>query len=191
MWTYIDTFLSQIASTLGYPRESLSLVAELRTGGPTVQPGAADAKFIEKLVTVKESGDASKLPSPWYDTLGSKHIEYRIVMEETKGAVTIPRTLYSFQHHVMPGNCRICVNRWVQVLDEKKWPEALKHAGLVFRARIAKHAAMTRVLLITTGSSFAGAEPYDAYEKIFEGEGRKIYALTLDKFFASQPEASA
>lgn len=165
----VDKFLKDVAKTLKYPRGELSFVAELRTGGPTVQPGAAGESQIAKVMTAKAG---VVLPSAGYDSLGSRHIEYRVIHTAGKGKVKIPRTLYTWQHHVLPGNCRACVNRWVQVLDDKKkWPKALQKRALQFRARLAWNAGY-KILQVTTGASFKGGELLDEFQTIFKGNAR-------------------
>lgn len=171
-----NRFAAQIADSLGYDRDSLTLIAELRTGGPTVMPGPAKPKFIESL------GELGKGTMPYggYDSLGSKHIEFRVIERQSQGKVNIERPIYSFQHHPLPGNCRISVNRWVQVLDDKPWSPDLLREGLRFRAAVSRTYGY-RLLLVSTGASFQGAEPLDEYELAYKGAGRSIYVLDVSK----------
>lgn len=175
-FVHIDTFLKDVAKTLKYPRKELSFVAELRNGGPTIQPGVAEKNQIEQVMTAKMG---VHLPSAGYDSLGSRHIEYRVVHTAGKGKVKIPRTLYTWQHHVLPGNCRACVNRWVQVLDDKKkWPKTLQKRALQFRAKLARSAGY-RILQVTTGKSFKGEELLSEFQTIFKGNARVSLTICI------------
>lgn len=173
--TVVESFFELLASTFDLDRDNLALIAELRNGGPTVQPGPASKNQIEKVAIYGEDS----FPSLWYDSLGSKHVEFRVVEQQKTETATIPRPLYSWQHHVMPGNCRICVNRWVQTHGHNEWPAEILDAGLDLRAAFARNEASCSVLVVTTGKSFSGAEPMSRYEEVFKGNGRGIYVLDL------------
>ena len=179
----LNTFMNEIAEVLDYDCDSLSLIAELRRGGPTISPGDASSKQI--VSTVRVSNDGYTLPSPEYDTLGSNHIDYTIVLADGSEKVPIDRALFSFQHHVLPGNCGVCVNRWVRVLDDMhEWSDELLIHALTFRARLARSASYG-VMLITTGNSFDGAERVDLFETVFKGTGRgplTVRVLDLRKY---------
>ena len=171
----IDTFLTQISDKFDYDCDSLFLIAELRRAGPTVQPGNANDDQIVKIAT----HGSEPLPSASYDTLGSHHIEYRIVQKTGSEKVSIERTLYTFQLHVLPGNCGVCVNRWVQVLDDvQTWPKSMKENGLRFRAALAR-SYLYGLMLISTGNSFSGAEVLNRFETVFKGRGRGPVSLRV------------
>lgn len=181
MWPKIEAFLALLASTMKYDVNDLYLEVELRNSGPTAQPEPASKSQIDKLVT---AGPNVSLPTGSYDSLGSKHLEYRIIHKIKKGDINIPRPLYTWQHHVFPGNCGICVHRWVRLLDTNKWPDELQEAALKIRAQFARSYSYGQ-LLISTGNSFKGAERLEKFEKLYSGIGRgpvTIHVLDLRKY---------
>jgi hypothetical protein len=166
-------FLDNIASTQGYERSGLSIRAELRTGGPTIQPGAAKPEQIE---TVTESiGNGTSGPHGSYDSLGSKHIQYDVIMQVTEGDISIPRTLYSWQHHPMPGCCKFAVNRWVRSNDA--WPNDLQRAALVMRRQIAKTFGYGTLYVSSGPSGRSSGELYDEFQEIYNDNVRSMFAI--------------
>jgi len=169
-------FLERIAEAQDLPVESLRIDVEIRTGGPTVSPRAASENVIESRstfwgTTVVE--DQVVLPSAEYDGIGSKHLDFMIstLIDSCEGTISVPRSLYAFQIHPFAGNCGLCINRWVRVLDENEWSDELVKHGLTYRAAVARF-AMYGLMVITTGNSFSGDEHFDSFENVYQGTGR-------------------
>lgn len=173
MWNLIDKFLDDIAKTQGYERDTLSFVAELCSGGPTIQPDSSE-NHVDETVT---AGPGIALPSGWYDTIGSKHLEYRVIRMLSTAKTKIPIVLYSFQHHPLAGCCRFGLNRWVRCLDN--WDNKLQKIGLKFRTDVAKvHGCNT--LFVSKGPSGSGAtgELYDEFDKLWDsGSMQSLYGI--------------
>ena len=174
MWNLINQFLNDIANGTGVKRESLSFIAELCSGGPTVYPNSA----ANQVVNAVTAGDGVDLPSGWYDNLGSNHLEYRVIHTDGK-KTKIPRVIFSFQHHTLPGNCRFSVQRWVRINDE--WPSKLQKASVNFRKAVAKvHGC--EALFISSGPSGSGktAELFSEFDLVHKGtSGRALYSTSL------------
>ena len=174
MWKLIDEFLNDIAKDTGYARDSLSFVAELCNGGPTVHPNSSR----NEVLSVHTAGPDGYLPSGWYDDIGSNHLEYRVIVTEGD-KVKIPRVMYSFQHHPLAGCCMFAIQRWVRCLD-KKWSSALEKTALEFRKGVAKvHGVNT--LFVSSGPSGAteGGELYDEFDMIHDAGRQKLYSVSV------------
>lgn len=170
----INAFLDDIAEATGYPREELSFVAELRGhGSPTVGPGAAsDSALVKRVVAGEDT-----MPNLWYDTLGSHHVDFKVIRTVGSEKTKIPTPLFSFQHAVFFGNCKICIHRWVRVHDST-WGDELRKRAFAFRKDVAR-AAGVQTLVVSTGKSFSGDEYYDEFEKSYGNSTHSIYALHL------------
>ena len=184
----IGKFLDTISEKLGYDRDSLFLLANLQVGGSTVSPnggGGNPLKIHAKHeYTGREAYPFSGLHL-FYDSLGQNYVDVQVVRKSGTGTVVIPEALYGWQHHVFPGNCRLCVNRWVRVMDSNnpKWDKDLLLAGLALRVAFAKEAS-TIGLCVTTGASSNqwSAELIDKFSLTIDLPGRKIAALNVEKF---------
>ncbi len=158
-----NTFLDAISNSLDIKRSTLSITAELRKhGSPTISPRSS--QYGETPVDINKHP-----PLASYDTLGSNHIQYDVF------AGTI--RLFSFQHHAFPGNCRICINRWVQTFGND-WTENLQMKALDFRKEIARIYGY-RTLVVSSGRSFSGAESYISFTPIYETDIHRILVLPL------------
>lgn len=175
MWKLIDAFLTDIAEATGHARSSLSFTADLcGHGGPTVFPNPA-ANNVLKSVT---AAPGASLPSGWYDSIGSNHLDYKVIHTEGKGEVKIPTTLYSFQHHPLAGCCRMGIQRWVRCNDST-WSEALQKKAFEFRRAVAKvHGC--QILVVSSGPSGNNktGELYEEFEELMTtSNGSKLYAM--------------
>lgn len=179
MWKHIEIFLSAIALAHGYDRSKLGLVVTQQSGGPTARHNGSSVPNVTKRVEIFTESDCSGIPPAWYDSIKTDHLDIRVIEKQGTGAVQIPRVLYAYQHHVFPGNCRMCINRWVRVEDTNAWDLALRRAGLAFRAALARHHARCQVLVISTGASFKGAEVMEDFKEVYSGNGRSMYVLDL------------
>ncbi len=171
MWNLVDSFLNDIAEKQGHGRDSLSLVAELCSGGPTVQPDSS-RNVVDQSV-VAEPG--ANMPFGGYDSLGSKHIEYRVLKTEGTGKTKIPIVLYSFQHHPLAGCCRFALNRWVRCSDS--WPTDLQKRGLDFRRAVAKQFGYSTLFVSKGPSGRASGELYNDFETIFDNGHNSLYSI--------------
>lgn len=175
MWNLIDKFLNDIAEDTGYSRDSLTLVAELCSGGPTVMPNS-ESNVVVKCVT---AGPGVSLPSGWYDNIGSNHLEYRVIRTEEDGKITIPMTMYSFQHHPLAGCCRFAIQRWVRCFDAT-WSQHMQKVALEFRMAVAKHHGC-KALFVSSGPSgnSSSGELYGEFESIFSTGNQSLYGMKL------------
>ena len=175
MWNLIDPFLNDISSEQGYERDSLSFVVELcGHGGPTVTPDQRPRKVYESVT----AGPNITLPSGWYDTIGSNHLDYHVVHTVgSEGKTKIPTVLYSFQHHPLAGCCRMGIQRWVRCNDN--WSKKLEKRALKFRLAVAaKHGC--NLLVVSSGpSGSSSGELYNEFEEIFaiNGGKQKLYGI--------------
>ena len=171
-----SVFLNGLADLLGYDPKSLSLIAELRNSGPTVQPENATEKQVDEVMTLSDSHWG---PTASYDSLGSKHIEYRVLLKGGTAKTPTNRPIFAWQLHPLHGNCGFCVNRWVRIMHEKtKWTPEAKLWCLKFRSVLARRFAYG-VMVVTTGNSFTGDEVYDEFELLWSGIGRGPSKLLL------------
>lgn len=176
LYTASQAFLAKIAEEMGHDLEQLSLKVELRSGGPTVRPrSSVDSQHV--VSTTVLNPDNRYGPSADYDSLGSKHIQYTIELTSQKGKITIPRAIYSWQLHPLPGCCRFAVNRWV-VLNEE-WSKKLQKEALKLRCTIARNASY-KVLYVSSGRSFVGAELYGEFTQVWKAkDGQALYAKDI------------
>ena len=172
-WNLIDTFLNDIAKDTGYDRDLISFEAELCNGGPTVHPNSA----ANKVISCTTAGPNVSLPSGWYDSIGSNHLEYRVIITEGKGDAKIPRVMHSFQHHPLAGCCRMGIQRWVRVHDDK-WSDKLRKTAFEFRKAVAK-AHGCKGLFVSSGPSGSGrtGELYGEFEHIFKVGSTSLYGI--------------
>lgn len=194
MWNSINAFLNLLALTFNVDRDSLVLIATEKNGGPTVSPGSDPGSQgnVVNRVEVRKESDMNDLPSLWYDSIVTNHVDFQIVSMQGKGKVQIPQFLYGWQHAPFFGNCRISMNRWVRTGgDSSKWTPALRLAGLRLRAEFASQLASTLTLVVSTGRSSAGytAEVPEAFTKAHENSTHSLLFMDLKPFLASQKEA--
>jgi len=172
MWSTIDTFLKEVSEAQNIPRTELTMVVDLVSGGPTVQPNTARNVVDNSVI----AGPNTSLPSGGYDSLGSKHLEFRLTRTiKGEGKTTIPTVLYSFQHHPLAGCCRFALNRWVRQTGE--WSDALREAGLNFRRAVAKRNGYHTLFISTGPSGSASAEVLDKFEKLFQNGPNGLYGI--------------
>ena len=176
MWHAVNKLLNAISTEKDYDRDSLKLIAELCSGGPTVFPDSDRNEVVE---TYEISEDNNYLPSGNYDDLGSNHIEYRIVHTlGEEGKTQIPTVLYSFQHHTLPGCCGFAVNRWVRCNDD--WSRKLQLQALAFRKSVAGCFGFSS-LFVSRGASGNNrtGELYAEFEKIFDNGHQTLYGVNV------------
>ena len=172
MWNLIDAFLNDIAEDQGYERDTLSLVTELCSGGPTVFPDS-DANKVDMEVT---AGPNIHMPSGGYDSLGSKHIEYRVIHSVGTTKTQIPVVIYSFQHHPLVGCCKFAINRWVRCSD--KWSNDLQKVGLNFRRAVAnKYGYNTLVVSKGPSGNNKTGELYEEFDKLWAHQQQSLYGI--------------
>jgi len=173
MWEITNTFLNDIAESQGYDRESLSLVADVCSGGPTIQPNTSQNK-VDKSVT---AGPNVAMPYACYDNLGSKHMEYRVIHTIDNGGKTqVPMVLYSFQLHPLPGCCGFAVNRWVRCNDN--WPKKLQTRAMNFRKDVAYSYGYTSLFVSKGASGYNSGELYESFKEIFHNEQQTLYGIS-------------
>jgi hypothetical protein len=169
----LQCFLEHISSTMSIPMEELSVVAQLRSGGPTVQPGPAkDNQIVKTYDDVANKGG----PSANYDQLGSRHIDYSIIRTTTQGEIIIPTSIYSWQHHPLPGCCKFAVNRWVR---SQLHPD-LNVPGLSMRREIARKYGYTTLYVSKGPSGGASAEQYDQFTQIYDDGHRQMFVIPTE-----------
>lgn len=156
----VGLFLDDIATSLNIPSEELVFEAELRNSGPTYQAGPNNA-VVAELVTAQGGPaffeDHYFWPDADYDSLSSKHMEYRVVRRRpvgTKGVTTTDR-LYRFQLLPLYGNCGLCIHRWVY--NSSGWSKALRLRALEFRRQWSCLYSYGAVV-VTAGPSYRGSE---------------------------------
>jgi len=180
----IDLFFKYLNKAFGYKVSDLSLVAELRGhGSPTSGPSKTTG---DSLIKTSVWNGVESLPTASYDSLGSHHIQYTIMLAPSSDSLSgKPRPLYTWQHHVMPGNCGICVNRWVRVEDElMPWLPKHRKRALKLRAIMARRYSYG-IMVITSGDSFTGAEVPKEFKSVYSGMARSpttIRVLNLREF---------
>lgn len=172
MWGTIDAFLNEVSEGQNIPRAELTMVVDLVSGGPTVFPDTARNE-VDKSVT---AGPDVRIPSGGYDSLGSKHLEFRVTRNiKGKGKTTIPTVLYSFQHHPLAGCCRFALNRWVRSTGE--WSKELSIAALNFRREIARRNGYHTLFVSSGPSGAASGELYDEFEKLYQNGSNGLFAI--------------
>lgn len=189
-YTAVKSFLKSISEEQGYPLDSLEFVAELRKGGPTVSPGSgftSDANIVKR---VSSRDSTPTYPNLWYDNLGSHHVDFKVLRHTGSEKTPVEEIVFAFQHHVFPGNCRICIHRWVRIQDTKPWSPELRAKMFAFRIAVAR-AARVRTLVISSGKSFCADENFSAFKKSYSNPTHSIYTIDLQNYTAPQIEKSA
>jgi len=158
-------------------RKKLAVRCTRQRGGPTVSPD--DGEAAEVIAMVNSCGDGSiGVLKGHYDTLVGDHIQFDVIHVETHGTVSIPRVLYTWQHHPFPGCCRFGINRWVAQPDNT-WDSKLHEIAMRARRAVAKRYSCT-TLFVVKGPSYHGCEEYDKLPEVFSDNSRTMFAVPTE-----------